>query len=271
MGMLLLRMLTFRFRMLPLTVLLLCCTLLAGSAAAQSLQQLRDQLDRGLYSSAARVTGPALLEQFPADQQVRYLYSLALYLTGNSEEASRQFELLPATTSEVPEADYLHLSGLLRAARGDPAGALPDLTRAYSLSRTYRHAMDWARTAWQAQDYETALQAYLLAAGTERGSREPWPFLDQGRLLITLGRYEEAVTALERAIQVFEEGDTDDSRPSPAYVEAFYRLGIAHQRRGEQEGSAEFLSLAENNYRAALSADPDYQPAASALAALSGE
>jgi tetratricopeptide (TPR) repeat protein len=231
-------------------------------------QQLRDQLERGLLSSAARVTGPALVGAAPDDPEARLLYGRALYLTGDFAEAERQLGMIPVDSAQAGTAAYFHLSGLLQASGGDPAGALPALARAFELSQGYREAMDWARTAWQAQDFEIALQIYGVAAATEQGRREPWPYLDQGRLLLILGRLDEAALALEQSIRVFEAVDTGDARPSPAYVEAFYRLGLVHQRLHEQDGSAGQLRLAENNFRAALVADPNYVPALTALEAL---
>lgn len=242
--------------------------LLFASAHAQvTSAQLRDQLERGLYSSAARVTGPALVLALPDDAEARYLFSKALYLVGDTAEAERQLSLIPAAAELASAADYHHLAGLLIAAAGDANGALPELARAFELSRSYLHAMDWALIAWQAQDHAVALQVYSLAAATERGHREPWPYLNQGRLLLIMERFQEAINAFEEAIRVFEATDTGDGRPSPAYVEAFYRLGLIHQRLYEQNGSAEERRLAENHYQAALSADPNYMPALAALEA----
>jgi tetratricopeptide (TPR) repeat protein len=249
-------------------LLLLSCGAVSGQVTTQ---QLRDQLERGLLGSAVRVTGPALVEASPDDPEARYLFSRALYLTGDLDEAERQLAMIPPDSALAETAGYFHLSGLLQAAAGDAAGALPALARAFELGQGYLQAMDWARTAWQAQEYTIALQVYGVAATTEQGRREPWPYLDQGRLLLTLGQYSEAITALEQSIRVFEAVDTGGARPSPAYVEAFYRLGIIYQRLHEQEGSAEQLLLARHNYQAALVADPNYMPARTALAALTAE
>ena len=82
-------------------------------------------------------------------------------------------------------------------------------------------------------------------------------------MLLLLDRLPDAIAAFERAIDVFEATDRGDARPgSPAYVEAYYRLGEAYERLGD-------LGRAEVNYRAARSADPNYAPAVTALDRLS--
>jgi tetratricopeptide (TPR) repeat protein len=90
-----------------------------------------------------------------------------------------------------------------------------------------------------------------------------WPHLDRGRLYMFLGAYQDAITELNAAIDVFEATDPGGGRPgSPAYVEAFYRLGEAYEQLGD-------LDQAETNYRSARTADPNYAPAIAALDRLS--
>src|SRR5690606_22813991 len=137
------------------------------------------------------------------------------------------------------------------------------LQNAFLRTREYQYAMDWGRVAWQAAEYEEAIEAFRAAGETEEGSRELWPQLNMGRVLMLEGRLEEAIAAFNDAIDVFELIDRGEAGPgSPAYVEAYYRLGEAHEELGE-------LDQAETNYRAARTADPNYAPAVAALDRLS--
>jgi tetratricopeptide (TPR) repeat protein len=250
---------------LVLTILLLA----AGPAWAQTqLEQMRDLLERGYYNSAARVIGPALVQSQPDSAEAHYLYSRSLYLTGSLDGARAQLDIALKLRGSSPDPAYDHLDGLLRAASGDLAGGARLLRNAFLRSRQYEHAMDWGRVAWRAYDLAEALEAYDAAAATERGSRLPWPHLNRGRLLTFLGRIEEAITAYRTSIEVFEEYDTGEARPSPAYVEAFFRLGEIYESMASNSGSSRHLQLAADHYRAALTGDPNYAPAIEALDSL---
>lgn len=253
----------------PLPLLLMLLSLLTGWALAQNpIEQMRDLLERGYYNSAARIVGPSLVESHPNDPEAFYLYSRSLYLTeeiGAAREALDQAMLL---ADDEVDPDYLHLDGLLLAAEGDLRRAIEVLREAFGMSGQYEHAMDWGRVAWQAYDLEEALEAYAAAAQTEEGMKNSWPHLNRGRLLTFLGRNEEAIDAYRRAIEVFEENDTGEARPSPAYVEAYFRLGEIYEAMGEEQGSNRFLQLAIDHYRAALTGDPNYAPAIEALDSL---
>ncbi len=237
--------------------------LLAPLAMAQpAFDQMRDLLSRGYYNSAAQLNGPDLVTRYPDEPDAHFLYARALYLTGDLTGAQAQLEAAEAAGGDVTAA-YAHLGGLLQAAEGDPQGALRVLQNAFLRSSDYAYAMDWGRVAWQAGRYDQALQAFAAAAGTEQGTNEMWPHLDQGRLLMFLGRYQDAVKELNAAIDVFEATDPGGARPgSPAYVEAFYRLGEAYEQLGD-------VDQAETNYRSARTADPNYAPAIAALDRLS--
>ncbi|MEX2533971.1 MAG: tetratricopeptide repeat protein [Trueperaceae bacterium] len=256
--------------MRPLPLLLSLSLLLFGVSFAQSpIEQMRDLLERGYYNSAARVIGPGLVQSNPDSAEAHYLYSRALYLTGEVDAARELLvQALQLTEGEV-EPDYQHLDGLLLAAEGDLEGGAQLVQGAFARSGEYEHAMDWGRLAWQAYRLEEALGAYDAAAQTESGRRSSWPHLNRGRLLTFLGRNEQAITAYRRAIEVFEENDTGEARPSPAYVEAYFRLGEIYEVMGQAQGSARFLQLAADHYRAALTGDPNYAPAIEALDSLS--
>ena len=229
--------------------------------SAAELAQLRDLLAQGYYNSAARLNGPELVARYPDSGEAHYLYARALYLTGDLDGAGRHLERAVQLIGDS-DPGVANLQGLLRAAQGDAAGALRALRNAFLRSRDYQYAMDWGRVAWQAAMYEEAIVAFEAAADTERGRRELWPWIDKGRLLVLLGRHQEAIQAFNSAIDVFEATDPAAARPSPAYVEAYYRLGEVYERLGD-------LGRAEINYRAARTADPNYAPAVQALDRLS--
>lgn len=239
--------------------------LLLGSAfaAAQAdFVQMRDLLAQGYYNSAARLNGPELVARHPDSYEAHFLYAKALYLTGDLPGAQAALERAIGLAGDSDPA-IVNLQGLLRAASGDPSGALRALQNAFLRGRDYQFAMDWGRVAWQAGRYDEAIAAFDAAAGTERGHNELWPYIDKGRLLVFMGRLQEAITAFNAAIDVFEATDQGEARPgSPAYVEAYFRMGEAYERLGDVE-------RAEVNYRAARTADPNYAPAIQALDRLS--
>ena len=248
----------------PTLLILTCWTLFSASSQAQDLvDQMRNLLEQGYYNSAAQLNGPDLVNRFPDDPQARYLYAYALYLTGRTSEARVQLDLA-STLQEQADPVHTHLNGLLKAAEGDPDTALTLLREAFQATQAYPYAMDWGRVAWQVGAYEEALEAYEAAATTEGGRVEPWPHLNRGRLLAFQSRYEEVIKALNTAIAVFEANDPGNPRPSPAYVEAYFRLGEVYEALKD-------LDQAEIYYRSAHFADPTYGPALDALERLGFE
>jgi tetratricopeptide (TPR) repeat protein len=248
-------------RSLVLLAALALVSLLAGSAwaRADALAQMHDLLARGYYNSAAQLNGPNLVQRFPDDAEARLLYARALYFVGDLAGAQAQLDHANRLVGGSAPASHVHLGALLRFANGDATGAVRALQNAFLREPLYTHAMDWARVAWQAGMFDEALEAFTAAAATERGRREPWPHVGRGRILLALERTDEAIAAFDTAIVVFETFDTGDSRlPSPAYVEAWYRLGEAYESLGR-------LTEAEVSYKAARSADPNYGPAVQAI------
>ncbi len=241
-------------------------SILLGAAAASAQQtefaQMQNLLEQGYYNSAARLNGPELVARHPDSGQAHFLYARALYLTGNLTGALTELERAVELDGDSDPA-VVNLQGLLRAANGDPTGALRALQNAFLRSRDYEFAMDWGRVAWQAARYDEAITAFDAAAATDEGRSKLWPFVDKGRVLVFTDHLPEAITAFNAAIDVFEATDPGEARPgSPAYVEAYYRLGEAYERLGQ-------IDRAEVNYRAARTADPNYAPAIQALDRLS--
>jgi tetratricopeptide (TPR) repeat protein len=248
--------------LLPVLLSVLLSHGLLNSVQAQGdapLLQMAELIDNGFFTIAAQEEGPRLLEQLPNHPQAHYLYSYALYRTGNTQQARDALERAMALQGTPADPRHEWLLGLLLAATGDLAGSQALLARVFEESGFYRVAMDWGRVAWQRGDYVSALEAFVAAGQTEEGMREPWPFLNQGRLLMQLQRYEEAVDAFNTAITVYEAVDTAaEELPSPAYVESYYRLGEVYELLGDVEQAANYYGLARV-------ADPLYMPAANAL------
>ena len=240
----------------------LLCLVVSGSwsavwAQTDSVAALRELLSGGYYALAAQVEGPRVVKAQPGDAEARLLYARALYLVGNLEAAGVQLtraEALPAS----PELarSVTHLSALVRAAQGDTVAAERLLARTFRAAPDYQLAMDWGRVAWQGGDLGTALRAYRAAAATPEGQLKPWPSLNLARLQLQAGRFGDAIISLETTLTLLEEDPSP--RPSPAYAEAFYRLGQAYEAQGE-------VQEARSNYQAARSVDPEYAPAEAAL------
>ncbi len=247
-----------RQRLLPPALAL--CLALAATAVAQGEQQaMRDLIQRGYWHSAAQLNGPNLVARYPDDHEAHFLYATALYLTGDVAGAAERLAVATSLVAGGVPAEHVHLAALIRADQGDPAGAVRQLQNAFLRHPTYGYAMDWGRVAWQAGLTSEALAAFEAAVATPEGAREAWPQLSRGRVLAALGRWNEAVAAYRDALDVYEAYDPGGPRlPGPVYVEAWFRLGEAHEALGE-------LREAEAAYRAARSVDPNHAPAVQAV------
>jgi tetratricopeptide (TPR) repeat protein len=239
---------------------LLSSLLLLGMAQAQDpIAAMRDLLDRGYWNSAAQLNGPNLVQDRPDDPEAHLLFATALYLTGDVAAAKARLEVATALVAGGVPASHVHLAALIRAAEGDPTGAARQLQNAYLRQPSYAYAMDWGRIAWQAGLAEDALAAFEAASTTTDGRRESWPHVARGRVLGSLGRWQEAVAAFQSALDVFEANDPGGARPpGPVYVEAWYRLGVAYEALGDAR-------QAEAAYKAARAVDPNHAPSVQAV------
>lgn len=246
-------------RRVSMILLTLSCLSGVHAQTEAPLVQMQELIDNGLFTTAAQEEGPRLLELLPEHPHAYYLYSYALYRTGSTQRAREVLEQAMVLQGTPASATHEWLLGLLLAAGGDLAGSEQLLARVYADSELYQVAMDWGRVAWQRGSYATAFEAFAAAGNTEEGKRELWPFLNQGRLLMQQERFEEAIEAFDRAITVYETTDTAlEELPSPAYVEAYFRLGEVYERLGDIDNAVIF-------YEGARKADPLYMPATAAL------
>jgi predicted Zn-dependent protease len=232
----------------------------APRAAAASVGEVREALERGHWHTAAELLGPALVAASPLEAEAHLLLAQARYLIGDLDGARGWLGTADALVGLPLPGAHLHLAGLLRADAGDPGGGADLLRGAFDRAPAYALALDWGRVAWQAGRWEEARAAFAAAATTPEGGRSPWPPLNEGRLLLLLGRPAEAVAAFERALDVYEANDPGGPLPpGPAYGEAWFRLGEAREALGAR-------AEAEAAYRAAASVDPQHAGAAAALA-----
>jgi tetratricopeptide (TPR) repeat protein len=238
-----------------------CCLLWVGAQAqSDPFAEISSELAKGAYALAAQVEGPKLIQAYPNRAEARYFYSYALYLTEDYKDARAQLQkaLELAKAEKAGDPRYVWLEGLLDAATGNLKGAEALLRQAAMQSHDYAITMDWGRVAWERGDFKDALQAFQAAADTAAGKTQPWPYLNRGRLLIFEQDYSAAITALNAAINVADANDTQEGLPSPAYVEAYYRLGEVYEALHQPDKAA-------SNYQAARTADPNYAPALRAL------
>lgn len=226
-------------------------------AETDSVAALRDLIAGGYYALAAQVDGPQVVRAHPQSGEAHLLYARALYLVGNLEAAAAQLNRAKGLANSPDlQRSVTHLGALVQAAQGNPESAVRQLAQLFAASADYEVAMDWGQVAWQSGNLGAALRAYRAAGNTASGETEPWPSLNEARLLLLQKNYREAITTLGTTLTILEAAPTP--RPSPAYAEAFYRLGEAHEALGETDDAI-------SNYQAASSVAPDYLPARKAL------
>ena len=240
--------------------LLFVSTVISLAFSQTTLETMKATLERGDYAEAAFITGPRLVVEQPNLAEAHYLYAYALYLTNNHTQAEQELESAFSQSNNVP-AEYHHLDGLLCAAMGLFREAQGKLEDAFKQHSSYDYAMDWGRMAWQAGDAQTALNAYEAALNAPDGQDKLWPYLNQGRIYQGLGELEPAINAFETFTQLYEGQSPRPEEASPAYIEAYYRLGSLYERSGDIQTAMGYYEIASIN-------DASFQPAADALARL---
>lgn len=245
---------------------LILLTLGVSSVLAQAtadLSVLRSRLEQGDFVSVI----PRLeshLRVKPSDAEAHFLLSRAYYLSGGVVNIGRAADQIKsAFRAPSPRLEYYWQQGLVQAAQGKTQLALSNLRvaassdpKASGVKETYRFAMDWGAVAWRSGDLRQALEAYRRAVRID-GS-QPFGWLNQGVIYLSVSEPERAEPVLERAVTLFAQGYAKH----PAYSEAQYTRG----RTLELLGRFDAARLA---YRSALSLNPSMQIARDALDALS--
>jgi tetratricopeptide (TPR) repeat protein len=227
--------------------------------AQNSLEQLRTQIANGYYASATKISGPQAVRDNPDNPEAYFLYSQALLYAEEISEARVQFDKALSLVGNDPPPDYIHLNGLITAAEGRLSEAVLLLETAFLKSQRYDMAMDWARIAWQAGNFDEALKAYQAAATTETGQKDIAPYLNQGRILqVAKGDAQAAIAAYQTALDVFDANDPGGTPAPPGVVEANFRLGEVYESLGDK-------ATAKTYYDSALALDRNYTPAKNAL------
>jgi tetratricopeptide (TPR) repeat protein len=233
--------------------------ILSNSFAQNSLEQLRTQVANGYYASATKISGPLAIKENPDNPEAYFLFSQALYYAAEIPEARVQLDKALTLLSDEPPPSYIHLNGLITASEGQLTQAVTLLETAFLRSQDYSVAMDWGDTAWQAGDFDTALEAFQAATTTERGKTELWPYLNQGRILQQAKEdLDGAMTAYQTVLDIFDANYPGGAPAPPSVVEANFRLGEIYESLGDK-------ATAKSYYDAALYLDRNYTPAKNAL------
>ena len=231
--------------------------------ATADLSVLRLRLEQGDFISAI----PRLeshLRVRPNDAEAHFLLSRAYYLSGGVVNIGRAADQIKsAFRAATVRLEYYWQLGLVQAAQGKTQLALSNLRVAAAgdpkvsgVKETHRFAMDWGAVAWRSGDLQQALEAYRRAVRVD-GS-QPFGWLNQGVIYLSVSEPERAEPVLERAVTLFAQGYAKH----PAYSEAQYTRGRALELLGRFEA-------ARLAYRSALSLNPSMQIARDALDALS--
>jgi tetratricopeptide (TPR) repeat protein len=215
-----------------LIIAAMLCLALFNVAVAQTAPELsvpRARIEAGEYASAI-VRLEAFIKARPQDAEARYLLARAYYLQGglaNFERAEESIRSAIRITGSKPEYEWLY--GLILVGQGKASAGLSRLRvaasadpRGPSAAGAYRYAMDWGLIAWR--------------------------------------EFDQALTALTRAISTLERANAPKSHPG--FSAAYYWRGRVFEAMGK------FIE-ARSDYTAALDHDPNFAPAKEALEGVS--
>ncbi|HEY0405607.1 MAG TPA: tetratricopeptide repeat protein [Pyrinomonadaceae bacterium] len=138
--------------------------------------------------------------------------------------------------SKIVRLPAMMLGGLLFSCSAVIAQAQQQQTAASSATTqttaASSSAMSEAEALYQAQKFNEAARAFTLLTKAEPANGRAW--LRLGGSLHALGQYEQAVTALQRAVEILR---------GPV---AMYNLACAYARRGDKDKAFEWLTGALN-------------------------
>lgn len=189
------------------------------------------------------------VQRRPDNAWGQYMLGLSAWKSGDLPTAHTAFE-------RALEIDPAHVKSLLNLSRvlleqDSASAALDRVSRALAIDSTsgeVHRMMGRVRTALGQPD--SAIASYRLALSQD--PTDVWSMNNMALLLIQQGKYDEALPALARAVQL--RGD------APVFQN---NLGIVLEREGH-------YSAAADAYRAALDADSTYGKAAVSLARVEG-
>ncbi len=215
-----------------------------------------------------------ILASVPDHHDSMYLLGMALYNTGNRDEAISWLE--KAVTGEKPRLEWMSDLGVIQNEAGRSEQAINTFDKGLEIYPGDAKLL-WNKSyaLWLLGRYEESETAGRAATEADPKSAEAW--LNLGAAIVKLGRREEAVECWEKALKIEpnfafawnnmgtvlrELGDLEKSEEAcrkalelhPNYVEANCNLGNVYLDRGD-------FAEAEKYYRAAIAYKPDYADA----------
>ncbi len=248
------------WRVVGVWVLLVVMFLGYAQEASDPFADMEQLLAEGRYALATQVEGPALVSRFADDPYAHYLYAQALYLVGDVEAAQGALAeaLANMDTTDAAALPLVTLQGKLAAAQGELTRAQTLLRDVFERQPDYASASNWGQVAWQAANYDVALEAFRAAQDYAATTEETASaLLNYARVLRLSDQPEEAVRVLENLLDILD-AQVITELPPPAYAQAFLLLGTIYQDQGD-------IAKARANYEAARLADPNAVAATVAL------
>ena len=183
-----------------------------------------EELERGVYDSPEDFETRRLLgEAYRGSGELELAVGHFRAALEQSEDA-RTWLLLAQTYYELKDADQA-IVAIGKVTKMEPTNPEPFRL----LAKVYQSKSMWKESVEASEE------------AIARGSDSPWTYNNMGYAYLVLGRYEEAVRELEKAVS-FDEG------VSP---QIWNNLGLAYEKKGE-------LRDAHAAYQAALAGNPNY-------------